>query len=66
MKYLLLCIEIGSVLLYLGMSGVLCVLLLDMFVNMYDYVDIVIDVVLNKLVCVLCFIDLCCFGCLLW
>lgn len=54
-------IVVGSVIVYLGMFGLLCILDGDFFVVKYDYVDLVM--ISGKW---LCYNDLCCFGVWLW
>lgn len=60
-KYLLFGCEFGSVILYLGMLGNLCVVNVDELLKKYDYIEFIL--VLGK---VLWFNDVCCFGVCLW
>lgn len=60
-KYLFLELLDGWIIVYFGMLGSLCILSEELFVEKYDYVDLVMS---NGKV--LCYIDLCCFGVWLW
>lgn len=62
-KYLILYIDKGDIIVYFGMFGLLGILKVsdNLFVGKYDYVDLIIEFGV-----ILCYNDLCKFGCWFW